>query len=721
MNMHDIILHQIINNKLNGTNYDFVIGQLCVLNNKPYLEVKTLIDELIEINELGLNSANEIVVEELNEFVSHGGFNKFNKNNHKKNIKSVKADGKIQGTKGSYGFFIPFDTDQEDVFVSSENLNGAFNGDVVTVEITKGKRGKEGRVVRILERGNDKVVGKIILNKNHAFVVSDDVKFGKDIFVPLAKTLNAKQGDKVVVKINKFHTDNKNPEGAVVEVLGQPNTIETEVLSIIRSYNLYETFPKKVNDVACKLPESINKENYKHRLDLTKEQIFTIDGEDARDLDDAISLTENDNGTLTLGVHIADVGEYVKLHSVIDNEAFKRGTSVYFPNLVLPMLPKTLSNGICSLTEMQERLTLSVFITYDHSAKVVDYKFYESIIKSKKRFTYTEVDKILNNEPETLEKYGSFASTLHKMNMLAKKLSSLRDKRGAIDFDIPEVKISLNDLGDVLKVEKRERNDSHRLIESFMIAANEAVAWHFHKNKLPFVYRIHEKPETEKISKFLNFVKTFGITDTFNPENIQPKDIQKIISQITDNDIKYVVNRVCLRSLRKAKYFPECLGHFGLASTYYCHFTSPIRRYPDLTIHRIIKHYLKNQLNGNILTESKHFVNSSSQVSSEREVLAERAERDVDDLYKTFYMQHHLAEEFEGKISSVTAFGIYVELENTVEGLVRLEDLPADKYAFSEEEFMLRGMANSFKIGDRVKVKAVRADILAREVDFILV
>lgn len=721
MDMHDIILHQIINNKLNGTNYDFVIGQLCVLNNKPYLEVKTLIDELIEINELGLNSANEIVVEELNEFVIHSGFNKFNKNNNKKNAKSVKADGKIQGTKGSYGFFIPFDTDQEDVFVSSENLNGALNGDVVTVEITKGKRGKEGRVVRILERGNDKIVGKITLNKNHAFVVSDDVKFGKDIFVPLTKTLNAKQGDKVVVKINKFHTDNKSPEGAVVEVLGQPNTIETEVLSIIRSYNLYETFPKKVNEVANKLPESINKENYKHRLDLTKEQIFTIDGEDARDLDDAISLTENDNGTLTLGVHIADVGEYVKLHSVIDNEAFKRGTSVYFPNLVLPMLPKNLSNGICSLTEMQERLTLSVFITYDHSAKVIDYKFYESIIKSKKRFTYTEVDKILNNEPEMLEKYGSFASTLHKMNELSKRLSSLRDKRGAIDFDIPEVKISLNDLGDVLKVEKRERNDSHRLIESFMIAANEAVAWHFHKNKLPFVYRIHEKPETEKISKFLNFVKTFGITDTFNPENIQPKDIQKIISQITDNDIKYVVNRVCLRSLRKAKYFPECLGHFGLASTYYCHFTSPIRRYPDLTIHRIIKHYLKNQLNDNILTESKHFVNSSSQVSSEREVIAERAERDVDDLYKTFYMQHHLAEEFEGKISSVTAFGIYVELENTVEGLVRLEDLPADKYAFSEEEFMLRGMANSFKIGDRVKVKAVRADIIAREIDFILV
>lgn len=720
MSMHDLVLHQIINNKLNGADYDFAIGQLCVLNNKPYLEVKTIIDELIELSELGVNSANEIVVEQLEQVTNFHRFHEFGEKRHKKGTKTHRADGKIQGTKGPYAFFIPFDNDAEDVYISAENLNGAFNGDVVSVEITKGKRGAEGRVIRILERGNDKLVGKITLNKNHAFVVSDDVKFGKDIFVSLNKTLGAKQGDKVVVKIDKYFTSNKNPEGTVVEVLGQPNTIETEVLSIIRSYNLYETFPKKVNEAAGKLPEEINKENYNSRIDLTKEQIFTIDGEDARDLDDAISLTEHEDGTLTLGVHIADVGEYVKLHSVIDNEAFKRGTSVYFPSLVLPMLPKTLSNGICSLTEMQDRLTLSVFITYDKKATVLDYKIYESIIKSKKRFTYTEVDKILNNEPETLQKYGSFAQTLHKMNELAKKLSALRDKRGAIDFDIPEVKVSLNDLGDVLNVEKRERNDSHRLIESFMIAANEAVAWHFHKNKLPFVYRIHEKPESEKISRFLNFVKSFGITDTFNPENVKPKDIQKIITQISDSDVKYVVNRVCLRSLKKAKYYPECLGHFGLASTYYCHFTSPIRRYPDLTIHRIIKHYLKGQLTGSILTESKHFVNSSSQVSSEREVIAERAERDVDDLYKTFYMQHHLSEEFDGRISSVTAFGIYVELENTVEGLVRLEDLPADKYNFSDDEFMLKGMTHSFKIGDKVKVKAIRADILLREVDFIL-
>lgn len=717
---HDLILRQIKNNKLNGLNEDFVVAQLCVLNNKPYEEINTMVKDLIDASELEVNDAGELVVAviENNKSLDYDQFMPQEKNRYERRNKSLRIEGKIQGTKGPFAFFIPFDSTHEDVYISEHNLNGALNNDSVLVEVKKTKRGFEGYVLQVLERGQDKIVGKITITKGGAFVAPDDVKFGKDIFVGKA-TLGANNGDKVVVKIVKFFA-NRNPEGEVVEVLGPPNKIETEVMAVIRSYNLYETFPKKVLEASEKVSDTVLPEHKKNRKDLTNDLLFTIDGEDARDLDDAISLTQNSDGTLRLGVHIADVGEYVKHNSVIDNEAFKRGTSVYFPSLVLPMLPQNLSNGICSLNEMVERLALSVYIDYDHSAKVKNYEIFESVIKSKKRFTYTEIDKILENDPVALANNKPFVDTVKQMNVLAKQLYKMREGRGAIDFDIPEVKVYLNDLGDVLNVQKRERNDSHKLIESFMVAANEVIAEHFHRNKLPFVYRIHEKPDAAKMVNFSKFVKTFGLKTNFDVENVQPKDIQSIIYQINDSEVKYIVNRVCLRSLKKAKYYQECLGHFGLASTYYCHFTSPIRRYPDLTIHRIIKHYLRNELNGGLLSNTKHFVSASSQVSSEREVIAEKVERDIDDLYKTFYMTHHLGEEFEGRISSVTAFGVFVELENTVEGLVKLEDLPADKYEFLEEKFTLQGTVHTYKIGDKVKVKAVRADILSKDIDFIL-
>lgn len=728
MDIRDLLLHQIKNNALNGKDYDTVVAGLIVLNNKPYAEIKGYIDELLDLQELQQNEAGELVLVNLDKLTTKPKFeNKPSRQGKQQGrAKGTKSkmgkliEGKIQGTRGNFAFFIPFDeVKYEDVYIHEKNLNGALNGDTVSIEAFKNARGYEGRVVQIVERANTKVVGKIQINKTNAFVVSDDVKLGKDIFVPKSKILNAQNGDKVVVQINKFFAD-KNPEGQVVEVLGKPNEIETEVLSIIRSYNLYEQFPNKVLAAADHVPTEVKPEEHAHRLDLTKELLFTIDGADARDLDDAVSLKLNEDGTRTLGVHIADVGEYVKLHSVLDDEAFKRATSVYFPNLVLPMLPKKLSNGICSLNEMVERLTLSVFITYDQKAAVKDYSIHESIIKSKKRFTYKEVQDVLDGDEEALSKNHSFSETLIEMNKLAKQLNQMREKRGAIDFDIPEVKIELNETGDVSMVQKRERNDSHRLIEAFMIAANEAVAEHFNKLKMPFVYRIHEKPDEEKMNNFANFVKQFGIKPEFYAANVAPKDLQKILGQLEDDDVKYVVNRICLRSLKKAKYYPDCLGHFGLASTYYCHFTSPIRRYPDLTIHRIIKDFLHKKLSGKVFNETKHFVGASSQVSSEREVLAEKAERDVDDLYKVFYMTHHLNETFEGRISSVTAFGVYVELENTVEGLLRLEDLPADEYTYSEEEYSLTGYNHKFAIGQTLKVQAVRADILAREVDFML-
>ena len=727
MDIRDLLLHQIKNNALNGKDYDTIVAGLCVLNNKPYAEIKGYIEELLDLKELEQNSVGELLVQNLTTpqtiRVPKNEFSKFKKGRRAKGTKSVRSkliEGKIQGARGNFAFFIPFDeVNNEDVYIAEKNLNGALNGDTVSVEAYKNQRGYEGRVVQIIERANTRVVGKIVINKTNAFVISDDVKLGKDIFVPKSKILTAQNGDKVVVQINKFFTD-KNPEGQVVEVLGKPNEIETEVLSIIRSYNLYEQFPNNVLAAADRAPQQVKPEDHAHRMDLTKELMFTIDGADARDLDDAISFKQNDDGTRTLGVHIADVGEYVTMHSTMDEEAFKRATSVYFPNSVLPMLPKKLSNGICSLNEMVERLTLSVFVTYDQKASVKDYSIHESIIKSKKRFTYKEVQAVLDGEKDALARNHAFADTLLEMNKLAKQLEKLREKRGAIDFDIPEVKIELNATGDVLTVQKRERNDSHRLIESFMIAANEAVAEHFNKLKLPFVYRVHEKPDEEKMNNFATFVKEFGIKPEFVPANVAPKDLQKILTQLQDENVKYVVNRICLRSLKKAKYYPDCLGHFGLASTYYCHFTSPIRRYPDLTIHRIIKDYLHGKLNGKLLGETKHFVGASSQTSSEREVLAERAERDVDDLYKVFYMTHHLNETFEGRINSVTAYGVYVELDNTVEGLLRLEDLPADEYKFSETEYSLTGFNNKYSIGQTVKVQAVRADILSREIDFML-
>ena len=721
------ILNQIEANKLENFDYDFIIAQLCVLNNKPFDEMKSALDELILSGEFKIKSKNEppfpykskvdenmlLDVEEM--------LNRKDKKQKARN-KKFKLQGKIQGTKSDFAFLIPFDKSYDDVFIAGKDLKGAINNDTVVCEVGRERNGNrlEGKVIQILERGNEHVVGKIFLSKNSAMVMPDDVKFGKDIVVPISKILNAQNGDKVVVKIDNY-SNKKNPVGQVVEVLGAPNKIETEVKAIIRSYDLYEEFPKKVVDYANTMPDEVDKKKYANRRDLTKLNCFTIDGEDSRDLDDAISISKNSDGTYKLGVHIADVGEYVTYGSVLDKEAFKRGTSVYFPSLVLPMLPRNLSNGICSLNENENRLALSVFMDIDAQGTVKNYDICESIIQSKKRFTYTTVTKILEGDEQAIKENKPFVNDLLTMNELNKILIKMREKRGAIDFDIPEVKITLNDLGDVLNVEKAPRDDSHRLIESFMVAANETIATHYNKIKAPFVYRIHETPDGEKMANFVNLATKMGVKTTVNPENVAPLDLQKILKQVSEMDCKYMLNKICLRSMKKAKYSPDCIGHFGLASVKYCHFTSPIRRYPDLTIHRIIKADLRGELTGKFLTEQRQFVLASSMHSSDREQAAEKVERDVDDLYRVFYMTHHVGEEFEGKISGVTNFGVFVELENTVEGMVRIADLPRDSYEYDENEFVLKGAKEKFVIGNPVKVKCVRADILAREVDFVLV
>ena len=721
------ILNQIEANKLENFDYDFIIAQLCVLNNKPFDEMKSALDELILSGEFKIKSKNEppfpykSKVDENMLLDAEEMLNRKDKKQKARN-KKFKLQGKIQGTKSDFAFLIPFDKSYDDVFIAGKDLKGAINNDTVVCEVGRERNGNrlEGKVIQILERGNERVVGKIFLSKNSAMVMPDDVKFGKDIVVPISKILNAQNGDKVVVKIDNY-SNKKNPVGQVVEVLGAPNKIETEVKAIIRSYDLYEEFPKKVVDYANTMPDEVDKKKYANRRDLTKLNCFTIDGEDSRDLDDAISISKNADGTYKLGVHIADVGEYVTYGSVLDKEAFKRGTSVYFPSLVLPMLPRNLSNGICSLNENENRLALSVFMDIDAQGTVKNYDICESIIQSKKRFTYTTVTKILEGDEQAIKENKPFVNDLLTMNELNKILIKMREKRGAIDFDIPEVKITLNDLGDVLNVEKAPRDDSHRLIESFMVAANETIATHYNKIKAPFVYRIHETPDGEKMANFVRLATKMGVKTTVNPENVAPLDLQKILKQVAEMDCKYMLNKICLRSMKKAKYSPDCIGHFGLASVKYCHFTSPIRRYPDLTIHRIIKADLRGELTGKFLTEQRQFVLASSMHSSDREQAAEKVERDVDDLYRVFYMTHHVGEEFEGKISGVTNFGVFVELENTVEGMVRIADLPRDSYEYDENEFVLKGAKEKFVIGNPVKVKCVRADILAREVDFVLV
>ena len=734
MDLDDKILLQVRTNNLEKYDVDFIIAQLCVLNNKPFDLMKEKVDDMVEkgliVPSVQDNTRSTIKVDNVpkspyNQTNEEIAYEILSKKDKRSKRKKGRLTGKIQGTSKGYAFLVvENDPDQQDVYIAERNLRGALHGDTAVVEIINSNNGRreEGKVVQVLERANDSIVGKINFTKKYALVTPDDVKFGTDIFVPLNKTLNAHNGDKVVVAIDRYYPTKKTPDGRVVEVLGAPNKIETEVLALVRSYHLYETFPTKVAEAAKNVPDSIDKSKYPSRLDYTDEMTFTIDGEDTRDIDDAISLTINEKGNYVLGVHIADVGEYVGRNSVIDREAFKRGTSVYFPNLVLPMLPRELSNGICSLNEKVDRLTLSVFIEYDkNSFERVDYKITESIINSKKRYTYTEIQKIFDGDETTIEKNSKFVPMINNMRVLASKLAEQRHKRGAIEFDIPEVQVNLNALGDVLEVFPRENNESHRLIESFMVAANEAIAEHFLKLKVPFVYRIHEIPDGEKMKSFIEFINGLGIeAKVANVDKVKPEEVQTIIESLPE-DKKYVVNRIALRSMRKAKYSPECLGHFGLASTYYCHFTSPIRRYPDLTIHRIIKESLRGKLNASEIANLKQFVLSSSMQSSEREVNAEKIERDVDDLYRVLYMTHHVGEDFEGTVSGVTEFGIFVELDNTVEGLVKIEDLPADRYTFDDKMYRLSGNANSYTIGDKVKVKTLRADVLTREVDFMII
>lgn len=635
--------------------------------------------------------------------------------------------GKFVSHRKGFGFVESDEEFTQDLFIPKDDINGALHNDRVMAEIitpaTEDRRA-EGKVIKIIKREVTRVVGLFQENKSFGFVVPDDKKFNQDIFIPKRFFSGAKNDDKVVCEITVWPQENRKPEGKIIEVLGQKGERGVEIDSIIRAHGLPEEFPKKVIDEANHVADQDLRDEIARRLDIRDLNIFTIDGEDAKDLDDAISIEELPNGNYKLGVHIADVTHYVKEKSKLDKEALKRATSVYLVDKVIPMLPKQLSNGVCSLNPFEDKLTLSCFMEIDSEGKVVNSDIAETVINSKARMTYTEVSDILEKDDEKLKQtFAAQVDDFIKAEKLARILMKRRQRRGAIDFDFPEAKIILNGNGEVVDIKHYERRISNKMIEEFMLVANETVAEHFYWLQLPFVYRIHETPSAEKMEDLKKFIATFGYTIKGDMENIHPKEIQGIVEKIKGTKEEESISTIALRSMKQAKYSPQCIGHFGLAAKYYCHFTSPIRRYPDLQIHRIIKEQLNNKINNKRQEQLAHIVEYASTQSSERERAAELAERDVHDFYKACYMADKVGQEFEGVVSSVTSFGMFVELDNTVEGLIRLANMRDDYYIFDQEKYTIIGERThkTFKIGDTVKIQVENVNVDFREIDFRLI
>ncbi|MFZ5987701.1 MAG: ribonuclease R [Bacillota bacterium] len=634
--------------------------------------------------------------------------------------------GYLQGNERGYGFVVPDDEDIKDIFIPSDGLNGAMHHDRVIARVNKkviGDKRSEGEIIRIIKRANETVVGTFESSKYFGFVVPDDRRISGDIFIPKDELNGAKSGQKVVAQILVWPEKRRNAEGRIVEIIGDKNEPGADILSIIKSYNLKEDFPEEVIKQAESISQTVTEDMIKGRRDLRGLRMVTIDGEDAKDLDDAVSIERLPNGNYKLGVHIADVSFYVTEGSPLDREALKRGTSVYLVDRVIPMLPKSLSNGICSLNPRIDRLAFSVMMEIDSSGKVVDHEIFESVINIEERMTYTNVYKILEeNDEELIKRYEYLLNDFKTMKELALILRRKRTLRGAIDFDFDEAKIILDEKGRPIEVKKYEITIANKIIEEFMLICNETVAEHFYWSNTPFVYRIHEEPDSEKIETFAEFVHNLGYT-LKGINKIHPKALQDLLEKAKGTKEETIISTVMLRSLQKARYSHINQGHFGLAAKYYSHFTSPIRRYPDLIIHRIMKEYLKGRMNPdreNVLNERLPDI---TKLCSERERAAEEAERETDDLKKVEYMKKHEGEVFEGIISGVTSFGMFVELSNTIEGLVRMSSMEDDYYIFNEKQYSLIGEKSRkvYRIGDTVNVMLVRADIAARKIEFTIV
>lgn len=673
------------------------------------------------------------LIKTLEGFVKEGKLAKAKNGNYELANRTQLIKCTLLGTSKDYAFARPITGEKDnDIFISIANMNDACHGDKVMVEVgisgkdrkyrrdlplvAKGKR--EGRVVEILERGFKVVVGIMsISDRGVATVLPDDRRFADSVFVSAEDVNGAPNNSKVVLDIIDYPSPIKMARGVVREILGDPNDVRVTTLSIIRSFNLFEEFPEDVELEAKKVSIPVEKDNQEGRKDYRDRLIITIDGDDARDFDDAISLTK-DGENYNLGVYIADVSHYVREGSKIDAEAFKRGTSVYFPDHVLPMLPVALSNGICSLNPNEDRFSLAVEMKLSPVGKILDYEIHKGIIRSSYRMTYKKVTKILQGDKQLTAEYKDLAPMLFLMAELAQILIKRRDNAGQLDFDIPEPEIILNKDGTVADIHRKPRELSDRVIEQFMVLTNEVVAKHFDHLKLPFVYRVHEVPALERVKKFRAFAGFLGLRFNVSGDQPSPKDFQTLLKLSEGQDYSTALSKVMLRSMSKARYEVENLGHFGLALKDYCHFTSPIRRYPDLIIHRIISESITGKLDGKRLKYYENFVVDAAERSSTTEKQAEEAERTVDDQKCTEYMQGKIGEVFEGVVSGATPNGFFVELDNTVEGFVSVNRLPEGHYEYDENRYTLFGMGQTYKIGDRVKIRVVGTDVVLRHVDF---
>ncbi len=641
----------------------------------------------------------------------------------KKTSKNI--TGKLMKHRKGFGF-VSCEGFDRDIFISADSMGGAMDGDEVEIDLIPEylwRESPEGIVTKVISRSVTEVAGTFVRSKKFGFVIPESRKYNEDIFVRKKYFSGASKGDKVVVEIIKYPDKRNSAEGRIVEIISRAGKPGGDIKAIARSYGMRETFPSRVNaEAAAMKKRGIKGQDISGRRDLRGRKLFTIDGADSKDFDDAVSIERLENGNYLLGVHIADVAHYVKEDGPMDKEAFKRGTSVYLLNQVIPMLPKALSNGICSLNPHEDRLALSVDMEVTPEGVVLDHNIYESIINSVERLIYDDVSDIIEKDDKVLKRrYSHIKDDLIMMNDLALVLAKNRHDRGSLDFDLDEARITLDDKGIPVEIDVAGRRSANKLIEEFMLLANETVAEHFFWLQMPFIYRVHEKPDIRKMEQLRIFLKNFGIVMKGSSAEIHPKAVSTVLDQVKGKSSENIINSVTLRSMQKAFYSTECEGHFGLALKYYCHFTSPIRRYPDLMIHRIIKENIKNGVSAGMIKHFKKKSEDAAEQSSMAERRAIEAEREVEKLKKAEYMVSHVGESFDGIISGITDFGIYVELDNTIEGLVRIEELRDDYYDNDRENYMLRGRktGRTYRLGDRMRVTVDNVNMEKREIDFI--
>lgn len=690
---------------------------LDIISSEEYVPMKA--KELAIILNITKENRNELE-EVLNSLLAEGKVSVSKKGKYGKPSGNILI-GKYEGNARGFGF-VTVEGQDEDIFIPENGSNGALHGDVVQVVLRSSKAGKrkEGEIIKVLEHEVSEIVGLFQKSKNFGFVIPDNPRISKDIFIPAEKSKGAVTGHKVVVRITSYGENGKKPEGAVKEIIGHINDPGTDIMSVIKSMDIPMEFPDEVMKQTEEIPDEVNSKDMAGRLDLRNVQMVTIDGEDAKDLDDAVSVSFED-GKYILGVHIADVSNYVKENTPLDKEAVKRGTSVYLVDRVIPMLPHKLSNGICSLNANVDRLALSCIMEIDVKGNVVGHRIAETVVNINKRMDYTTVNKILEQEDEqAIEENKDLVPMFKMMNNLATILREKRHKRGSIDFDFPESKIILDEKGRPIEIKPYERNSATKLIEDFMLIANETIAEDFFWQELPFVYRTHDNPDSEKMLKLSLFINNFGYGIKTTQEEVHPKELQKLLERIEGTEEETLISRLTLRSMKQAKYTTSCTGHFGLATKYYCHFTSPIRRYPDLQIHRIIKENLRGGLSEKRIKHYESVLPGIAEQSSKTERRADEAERDTDKIKKVEYMEKHIGEVFEGVVSSITNWGMYVELPDTIEGMVRIADIRDDYYYYDEENYELVGEATKrvFKLGQTVKVEVLRTDRMQRQIDF---